>query len=273
MAQADKDFLAGLSGQGKAALAKLVAASDALHAAFAAHPGDPVRALYAAPDFAGVLDEIDAMGSAHAGDGAGDDVSGEDARRNGTLIWVDPDGSLHPITLGAALTGRVAKSVAFVIAGAGRPIVDVIGDLPDWRGRLGLNGLVLQYAGIDRRHWSPEVAVGVLEVNLLQAAAAQVLNSAMNKAGRTCLVISEGFGCWVANRALRLLPVRKVWYARNLQIDALGGRETMAELTAAKKDGFGSICHVQGRQGRATLAQVFALSDADLKAIPVDIRA
>ena len=136
-----------------------------------------------------------------------------------------------------------------------------------------MNGLVLQYAGIDRQHWAPDKAMRVLEANLLQAAAAQVLNSAMNKAGRRCLVVSTGFGCWVANRALQMLPLRKVWFARNLQIDALGSHEVMNELRRAKRGGFGAICHVQGRRAREALAHGFKVPQAALKAMPVDIRA
>jgi hypothetical protein len=273
MVDSGKDFLAGLSRQGQVATAHLAGASDELHAAFAAHPKDARRALYAASRFAAALDEIDELGSAHAGEGAGPRVPDDDARRNGALIAVEPDGGLHPTALGDALKERMAEGVPFVIAGAGLPLADLLEEVPTWRGRLGTAGLVLQYAGIDRQHWEPGKAARVLEANLLQAAAAQVLNSAMNKAGRRCLVVSIGFGCWVANRALRMLPLRKVWFARNLQIDALGSHAVMGELVRAKKGGFGAICHVQGRRARQALAQGVKVPPAALKAMPVDIRA
>ncbi|SPH17033.1 hypothetical protein DEA8626_00547 [Defluviimonas aquaemixtae] len=273
MVETDKDYSSGLSRQGREISIGLAKASIELQAAFDAHPEDVKTALYNAPNFAATLDAIDSMGSVAAAEGAGPDVPAEDAGRNGELLLIDPDGKCFTSTLSAAVHDHVANGVGFVVAGAGSSLAALVEELPAWRGHLGLNGLVVQYVGIDQQHWSPDKAIRILEVNLLQAAAIQVLNSAMNKAGRPCAVISIGFGCWVANCALQLLPLRRVWYARNLQIDALGSQEVLGDLMSAKKGGFGSICHVQGNGAKAALSGKFGLSEKALGALPVDIRA
>ena len=273
MPQADKDYLAGISRQGSGVVAQLVAALDPLRAAFAAHKDDVARALYAAPDFAAVLDAVDSMGSGAGAGGGGSGVPPAEAAFTGTLLRVDPFGGIFDITLAEALTSHVANGNPFVIAGAGAPLADLLEEIPAWRGQIGLDGLIVQYVGIDRQHWSPDKAVTLLELNLLQAAAAQALNSAMNEAGLKAVVISHGFGCWVANRALLGLPLRKVWFARNLQLDPLGSPAVMADLISAKDGGYGAITNVQGKVARAALSEEFEVPHEMLKSMPVDITA
>jgi hypothetical protein len=271
MPEVSKPYLASLSRQGLQYLADLGKSCEGLRSALKKSTRAE-DALSQAGGFTDVLDAIDNMGVAAAAEGAGPDVPAEDAGRTGELLWIDPEGRCFSVTLRDALTKHVADGVGFVIAGAGGKLSDLLLELPMWRGRLGLNGLIVQYVGIDQQHWAPEKAEKLLEMNLLQTAAIQVLNSALNEAGHPCLVISQGFGCWVVNRALQGLQVPQVWYAHNLQIDALGSPEVLADLTSAKKGGFGAICHVQGDGARAELATTFGVPDATLQALPVDIK-
>jgi hypothetical protein len=266
-----KSYLASLSGQGRGYLADLIASCDGLRSALKQGARDVKAALYQAGAYTSVLDGMDTMGVDGAEDGAGPDVPPEDAGQTGQLLWIDPDGGCFSVTLRAAVTEHLADGVGFVIAGAGGTLDELVAEIAAWRGQLGLKGLIVQYVGIDQQHWAPEKAEKLLEMNLLQTAAIQVLNSALNETGHPCLVISQGFGCWVVNRALQGLPVQQVWYARNLQIDALGSPEVLADLTSAKKGGFGAICHVQSDYARAELAGTFGVSETTLKALPVDI--
>jgi hypothetical protein len=273
MIETNKEPLAALSREGRNVLADLEKSCDELRAALKGNARGITAALYQAAKFGEVLDAIDGMGAGLAAEGAGPDVPAEEASRTGELLWIDPDRKCFSVTLRAAATEHVANGVAFVIAGAGATLADLVAELPAWRGQMGLNGLIVQFVGIDRQHWAPDEAEKLLELNLLQTAAIQVLNSALNETGHMCVVISHGFGCWVVNRALQGLPVEQVWYAHNLQIDALGSPEVLADLTSAKKGGFGAICHVQGDAARAELAGTFGVPEAMLKSLPVDISA
>lgn len=270
MPDVSKPYLASLSDDGLRVLSLLKQSCDELGKALKAEFSIE-DALSAAVAFKEVLDAIDGMG-VNSSDGAGPDVPGDDAGRTGQLLRIDPEGGIFSVTLREAATEHVAHGVAFVIAGAGRTLDDLVAEFPTWRGQLGLNGLIVQYVGIDQQHWSPERAERLLEMNLLQTAAIEVLNSALNEAGHPCVVISQGFGCWVVNRALQGLPLEKVWCANNLQIDALGSPEVLADLTSAKKGGFGAICHAQSHRARAELATTFGVLEATLTALPVDIR-
>lgn len=273
MTKADKNYLAGLSRPGSDVVGNLCRSVHPLRAAIASYKPDVASALSAAADFQGVVDAIDSMGAPAASEGGGDEVPVAEAELTGTLVNVDPFGRIFKTTLTEALTDHVSRGVPFVIAGAGALLADLLEEIPAWMGQIGANGLIVQFVGIDPQHWSPERAVACLEMNLLQAAAAQVLNSAMNEAGVRAVVVSQGFGCWVANRALLGLPVRDVQFARNLEVDPLGSSEILSDLLAVKDGGFGTITHVQGKAARAQLSKTFGVSDAMLKSIPVDISA
>ena len=259
------------SRQGQGCVAGLAVAAKELFDAFSKNPSRVDAAIYQAARFRQIIDDIDGMGVL-AGEGGGEDVPAEDAARTGLLLYVDPYGAVSSIDLKTAATVHLAGGLPFVISGAGTTLANLLSEVPSWRGGLGMNGLVVQFVGIDPSHWAPSLAEPLLEINLLQAAAMQLLNGVMNAFGKPAVVISQGFGCWVANRALLLLSAEQVWHARNLQFDALGPPESMVALTSAKKDGFGTICHVQSSAARSLLHDQFGLSETTLAALPVDLQ-
>lgn len=126
--------------------------------------------------------------------------------------------------------------------------------------------------GIDQAHWEPEQAEPALEVNLLQTAALLALNSAMNKVKQPSVTIAHGFGCWVVNRALHLLPREHVWFARSMQLEAIGPRDAMKVLISAKENGLGAICSVQSATTGDALQQQFGTAKAAVADLPIDLR-
>ena len=258
----------GMSAWGRSRLRGLHDVVDELSTNLRSQP--PADALAASGGYRSLLRDIDLMVVDTAGEGGGPDVSPQDAALTGQLLHARIDGSFLPVSLPDAAALH-ADGLPLLVAGAGQPSSALLLETPDLRSTVGAAGLVLQFVGIDRQHWTVAKAIGRLEANIVRTAALMVLNSALNSAKIDSVVIAHGFACWVVNRALQALPESAVTYARSLQIDAMGDADVLQDLMRCKQGGLGAICHLQSLSGRAALAAEFGISAQVLAALPVDL--
>lgn len=258
----------GVSASGRSQLRSLQGVVDELSINLKAMPS--ADALGASGHYRALLRDIDQLVVEAAGDGEGPAVSKEDAQRTGQLLHADIDGRFLPIGMADA-AGLLSKGLPMLVAGAGSSMSALLSEAEGLRGTVGGAGLVVQFVGIDRQHWSTDKAISRLEANIVRTAAFMVLNSALNRAGIGSVAIAHGFACWVVNRALQALPESAVTYARCLQLDAMGGADVLQDLVRAKQGGLGAICHLQSASARQALASEFGVSPAVLAALPVDL--
>ncbi|SMX37468.1 hypothetical protein MAA8898_01154 [Maliponia aquimaris] len=203
--------------------------------------------------------------------GHGPSVPAADAARNADLYHIDGLGRVTSMTMASALERHMVAAQPFVIAGAGTGFEALVQASRSWLGTFATDGMVVQYVGLDPQHWDPDTALAFLEKNIVCTAAVLVCNSCLNKAGHEASIVAHGFGCWVVNRTLRLLPRDMTWYASVMQMDALGSAAAMDDLLAAKNEGLAAICHVQSSEARANLADKFRIPKDVLSQLPVDI--
>lgn len=229
------------------------------------------------PKLSGLLRQIDSYQNDKFTVRHGPDVLPEEALQTGILAYMKVGAGTALITLTEALD-YMSKGDPVLIGGAGSSIADFLEDAAALGHTVmaeGLEGVVLQYVGLDLTHWKsseqlPEVA-GKLELNLLKTAVLELVNAALNANKRSSLIISYGFGAWVVNRALQTLPPEDMPFARNVQIDGFGPEEAMKELVAAKTGLYGKICSIQTNWAANNLGLLFQVTPDNAKKMPVDI--
>jgi hypothetical protein len=261
----------GMSDWGRAKLAALADAGTALRDNFRATPDDPLSALAASSDYLDLLDSLDgATASSGVAPAESSKVPPADADRTGLILSVGSAGDVTPLQTGDAAKHFVT-GLPLVISGAGASLLSLVMEAYSSGAALGGTGALVQYVGIDASQFQAAAGLARLEPNLLKTAAFEILCSCMNEAGYASTIVSNGFACWVVNRALRALPETLVAFAQNLQIDALGPPDVMQDLVQVKQAGLGALCHVQTDAGRVALAHDFGMSSAAIAQLPVDI--
>ena len=267
---AERDELdAGLSQQARNSLQKIIDAGQELQAALKTHKTDVEKALKASRRL-----QVYFMGADKSGQGLsghGPSVPEADTVRNADMYHMDGRGRVTSMTMSSAVERHMVAAQPFVIAGAGTGFETLVQSSLSWLGTFAQDGMVVQYVGLDPQHWDPDTALAYMEKNIVCTAAVLVCNSCLSEAGHDASIVAHGFGCWVVNRTLLLLPRDMTWYASVMQMDALGPQAAMDDLVAAKNKGLAAICHVQSAEARATLADKFRIPEDVLSQLPVDI--
>ncbi|MBJ6370649.1 hypothetical protein [Sedimentitalea arenosa] len=266
-----ESLLDGLSRQAANQIkSDTVQAGAELRKALAATHGDLSKAFQVTRKLNILLSGLGDTGQDLSGHGP---VVGEaDAALNGEVFHVDALGRTTSPKIGQSIIDHASHNKPFVIAGAGAPFADVLVSARAWHASMATDGMFVHYVGLDPAHWDPSVAVPYLEKNILCTAALLVCSACANEAGQNANIIGHGFGCWILNRALRILPNDLTYYANVMQMDPIGPQGALDEMIAAKAEETAAICHVQSATARATLSDTYQLSEDYLNKLPVDVR-